>query len=193
MSEQTQTRSGMSLDDFLKRADTQRFEIINGNIIEMAPTKKPHSKVSKRIYDRILFYLVEQNKGEVFFETTYVTTDRSDWVKGARIPDVSFYEQSRYEAHEASNPDEDEKPFLIAPDFVVEIISPTDSYSKIEAKIRAYLSDGVPLIWIVDPQNHTVKVYAGRSEADVRQPGDALSGRDVLPGFTLPVADVFDI
>ncbi len=193
MSEQTQTRSGMSLDDFLKRADTQRFEIINGDIIEMAPVKFGHSETGKFIYDKIRDYLKENPTGDVYAETTFVLEDTEDWVKGSRVPDVMFIKQERLQAYKTRTDNYREKPLILIPDFVVEIISPTDLYSKIEAKIRAYLSDGVPLIWIVDPQNHTVKVYAGRSEADVRQPDDALSGRDVLPGFTLPVADVFDV
>ena len=190
MAEQVKIR--MTIAEFMERFEAQPFELIQGAIWEMTPAKKRHSKISKRIYDKILYFLVEHEVGEVFFETTYILEDKSDWVEGSRVPDVSFYELERYNTYEANHPDSDDKPFILVPDLVVEVISPRDSYSKVNAKIATYLSDGVRLLWIVDPQNKTIAVY----ERDSKTPttlneGDTLSGGAVLPGFSLDVDDVF--
>ena len=193
MAEQTQTRPGMSLDDFLQRADNERFEILDGEIVEMAPVKFGHSETGKFIYDALRDYLKENPVGEVFAETVFVLEDTPQWVKGSRVPDVMFIEGERLREYKATTEDYREKPLVLVPDFVVEIISPTDKYVRVEQKITLYLEDGVRLIWIVDPENQTVKVYEGSSQVESFQPGDTLSGHDVLPGFTLSVAAVLDV
>lgn len=185
------TRIGMPLADFLAQFDNEPFELIAGERIPVTPAKKAHSKISKRLYDRILFYLAENELGEVFFETAFILEDKTDWVRGARVPDVCFYEQSRYDEHEAQNPDDAGKPFILVPDFVIEVISPTDKYSEVNIKVDAYLRDGVRLIWIVDPQRKTVTVYQGEDNMTTLRGDDALMAGDVLPNFSLVVHDIF--
>ena len=185
------TKIGMSLDEFMVRFEEQPFELINGEARDVTPAKKKHSKISKHIYDRILFYLVENDIGEVFFETTFIIEDKTDWVGGSRIPDVSFYEKSRFDEHEKDNPDDEEKPFILVPDLVVEVISPTDKYTDVNTKVDTYLSDGVKLIWIVDPQRKTIAVYEGNDTAKILRVDDTLTGENVLPDFELSVKDIF--
>lgn len=189
MAERTKIR--MSIDEYVARFEEQPFEIINGEIWAMTPAKKKHSKISKRIYDRILFFLSEHDLGEVFFETAFILEDVTDWVAGSRVPDVMFYECNRYDAHEAENPDDEGKPFILVPDLVVEIISPTDKYTEVNQKLDAYLGDGVKLIWIVDPQRKTISVYEGSDTPKTLREDDTLTGGDVLKGFELGVKEVF--
>lgn len=189
MAERTKIR--MSLDEFMARFEEQPFEIIDGEIREMTPAKKKHSKISKRIYDRILFFLSEHDLGEVFFETAFILEDVTDWVAGSRVPDVMVYERKRYDTHEAENPDDDEKPFILVPDLVVEVISPTDKYTEVNQKIDAYLSDGVKLIWIVDPQRKTISVYEGSDTPKILRKDNTLTGGEVLKGFELGGDEVF--
>lgn len=184
-------KTGMPLEEFMERFAEQPFELIDGERLEMAPNKKRHSKLSKRLYDRLLFHLAERDLGEVFFEATYVLEDRSDWVAGSRVPDVMFYARDRYDEYEGENPDSDDKPFVLVPDFALEVISPTDHYSDVQRKIAAYLRDGVRLLWIVDPQNETVAVYAGSETPQILRKGAALTGGDVLPGFSLTLEELF--
>lgn len=186
------TKIGMALNEFMARFDEQPFELINGEIRDVTSAKKKHSKISKHIYDRILFYLVENDIGEVFFESTFILEDKNDWVSGSRIPDVSFYEKSRFAAHEEENPDDEDKPFILVPDLVVEVISPTDKYTDINTKIDTYLSDGVKIIWIIDPQRKSIAVYQGKDTPETRRMDDTLTGGDVLPGFELSVKDIFN-
>jgi Uma2 family endonuclease len=80
----------------------------------------------------------------------------------------------------------------VAPDLVVEILSPNDAWSKVMQKLREYFAIGVRLIWVADPTARIV--YAYRSIVDVREfvAQDVLPGDDVLPGFVVPVAKLFE-
>ena len=187
-----QTKIGMPLAEFLRRMDEQRFELIDGEIWDMTPTKRTHSRVSKRIYDKIMFFLVDNPIGDVFFETTFITEDRSDWVIGSRIPDVSFYEETRLVAYEEKLSEDDNKPFILVPDLVVEVISPTDKYQQIDKKVRFYLADGVKLIWLITPEDKVVTVYDGSINKRIDLGiNDKLSGSNVLPNFEIELKDLF--
>ncbi|MEO1289628.1 MAG: Uma2 family endonuclease [Chloroflexota bacterium] len=185
------TKIGMSLDEFISRFEEQPFELINGEMWNMTPAKKKHSKISKRLYDRLLFHLVDNDLGEVFFESAFIIEDVSDWVSGSRIPDVMFYEKSRFDAHDKDNPDDDGKPFILVPDLVVEVISPSDKYSDVTTKVDAYLKDGVKLIWIVDPQRKTIAVYEGSDSPRTLRVDDTLTGANILPDFETAVKEIF--
>ena len=81
----------------------------------------------------------------------------------------------------------------VAPDLVVEVISPNDLAADLAAKIRDFLNAGVPLIWVVNPESQDVARLSIRQDGDALQGGDILDGGDVLPGFRCPVADLFKI
>jgi Uma2 family endonuclease len=81
----------------------------------------------------------------------------------------------------------------VAPELVVEILSPHDSWSDVTQKLRGYFTIGVQLVGVVDPQ--AWMVYAYRSMTDVREfsEHDELPGDDILPGFSVKVAQLFEI
>jgi Uma2 family endonuclease len=78
-----------------------------------------------------------------------------------------------------------------APDLAVEVLSPDQNWAQFLDKIQFYLLNGVRLIWVFDPATSTVTVEALGEEARILRPGDTLDGGDVLPGFSVPVADIF--
>ncbi|MGB3237643.1 MAG: Uma2 family endonuclease, partial [Geitlerinemataceae cyanobacterium] len=75
----------------------------------------------------------------------------------------------------------------IAPDFVMELRSRSDSLKMLQEKMQEYLDSGVRLGWMFDPQNQQVELYRPGKEIEVRQLPTELSGEDVLPGFVLQV------
>ena len=81
----------------------------------------------------------------------------------------------------------------IAPDLVVEIISQGNTRAEMARKRREYFHAGVSLVWMVDPLRRTVAVYTSISESRVVHEDQSLDGGDVLPGLTIPLADVFDV
>ncbi len=80
----------------------------------------------------------------------------------------------------------------VAPDLVVEVLSPHDSAAGLTQKLREYFAIGVRLVWVADPGARAVLAY--RSLTDVREirETDRLTGDDVLPGFEVPVASLFE-
>jgi Uma2 family endonuclease len=79
----------------------------------------------------------------------------------------------------------------VAPDLVVEIISPHDRWIDIREKITEYFALGVHRVWLVNPRNRTVLVYRSATEMQELAEGDPLVGEGVLEGFALPVETLF--
>lgn len=79
----------------------------------------------------------------------------------------------------------------VPPDLAVELLSPVDEEDRVAHEVEAYLAEGIALLWLVDPAGQTIAVHApGRSPVTLSI-GDHLDGGDVLPGFRVPVADLF--
>jgi Uma2 family endonuclease len=105
-----------------------------------------------------------------------------------RSPDLAWVALSRWEALAP----EDRKKFPpIAPDFVIELRSESDSLSELQAKMREYQDNGVRLGWLINPKGPTVEIYRLNQAVEVLQSPTTLSGEDVLPGFTLDLARIW--
>ncbi len=103
---------------------------------------------------------------------------------GDRSPDAAWVELSRWQA---LTPEQRRKFPPIAPDFVIELRSPTDNLELLRAKMQEYMDAGVRLGWMLNPQDQQVEIYRQGQPKEVRQLPTDLSGEDVLPGFVLPV------
>jgi Uma2 family endonuclease len=79
----------------------------------------------------------------------------------------------------------------IVPDLLIEVMSPNDLAWEVEVKVTEYLRDGVQLLWVFYPDTCTVWVYRASGQVMHLSVADTLSGEEVLPGFTCPVAEVF--
>ncbi|HZS92124.1 MAG TPA: Uma2 family endonuclease [Chloroflexota bacterium] len=105
------------------------------------------------------------------------------------IPDVGFYlAERRVLVADRS------KPIPFAPDLAVEVASPSQDADDMAAKARLYLSGGTRLVWVLWPQGKHIDVWRSDSPdrlSKVLAVGDDVSGEDVVPGFTYPVAQVF--
>ncbi len=106
---------------------------------------------------------------------------------GDRSPDAAWVELSRWQA---LTPEQRQKFPPIAPDFVIELRSRTDSLQTLQAKMQEYLDSGVRLGWLFNPQDQQVELYRQGQLKEVRSLPTLLSGETVLPGFTLQV-DLF--
>jgi Uma2 family endonuclease len=79
-----------------------------------------------------------------------------------------------------------------APDVAVEVLSPSDTSTAIQAKTLEYLEAGAKLVWIADPSARTVTVYRPDGSARVLRENETLEGEDVLDGFSVPLHDLFE-
>lgn len=188
-----QTKVGMPLDEFLEAVEAQPFELINGEHFSKLPQIFGHSICVRDLFVRLDQFVVSRKLGEVYSNTTFILVDRIDtsWVIGSRIPDLMVFIGSRIADYKKNTPNHRNHPLALVPDLVIEVVSPNDKVSELDAKIDAYLLDGVRLIWVIDPQRYKATVYA----PDMEQPlhlnvNGVLDGGDVLPEFKLALADV---
>lgn len=104
-----------------------------------------------------------------------------------RSPDASWLARDRWEA---LSPDQREKFPPLCPDFVAELVSPSDSLPELRAKMREYLENGARLGWLLNPRQRQAEIYRPGREPEVLQDPTELSGEDVLPGFTLDLRGI---
>jgi Uma2 family endonuclease len=103
---------------------------------------------------------------------------------GDRSPDAAWVELSRWQT---LTPEQRQKFPPIAPDFVIELRSRTDSLQTLQAKMQEYLDSGVRLGWLFNPQDQQVEVYRQGQPKEVRNLPTRLTGETILPGFELQV------
>ncbi len=187
-------RIGMSIEEFWRRQDEQPFELIDGEIIPlMTPKIFASDLYAKQIETALEQFTIPNQLGTVFVETTFILPDTSDrnWVKGSRQPDVLFLEKARLEDYRKNTPDWKQRALMLIPDLAIEIVSPTDRMPKVWRKAAVYLEDGVRLVWVINPMRNTVTVFAGDESPITLDATQTLLGGDVLPGFSLSLAQFF--
>lgn len=79
----------------------------------------------------------------------------------------------------------------IAPDFVIELRSASDTLSGLQSKMQEYLDNGVSLGWLIDRKNSTVHIYRPNQAPQILENPNAINGDPELPGFTLPMAKIW--
>ncbi|MGV0026635.1 Uma2 family endonuclease [Phormidesmis priestleyi] len=155
-----------------------------GELIIMSPTGSGTGKRNADLTIDVGIWNRQTNLGVVFDSSTgFKLSNGAD-----RSPDVAWILNDRWNA---LTPEQQERFAPIAPDFVIELRSKTDSLETLEAKMQEYLENGVCLGWLLDPQTPQAKIYRpGRSVEIILSP-TTLSGEDVLPGFVLNLRSIF--
>ncbi len=105
-----------------------------------------------------------------------------------RSPDASWVKMSRWNALTQT---EKERFAPLCPDFLVELMSPSDSIEKTRAKMREYMDNGAKLGWLINRQQQQVEIYRPNREVEILQSPRTLSGENVLPGFVLDLAEIW--
>jgi len=186
LSELTPTETKLiSGDELAQTGNLGPCELIEGRIVPMAPTGDEHGGIEINIGALLQEFVRTRQLGKVRLGEVGIYIQRNpDTVRGA---DALFISNERYaQKHSSSYLD-------VAPELVVEILSPHDSWSEVTQKLREYFAIGVLLVWVVDPQARMI--YAYRSMTEVREftEHDNLPGDEMLPGFSVKVAELFEI
>lgn len=162
--------------------DGSKMELVRGEVELMPPPKGRHGIVCGNVALLVGHHVKQKKLGWVTCNDAGVVLERDpDTVRG---PDVAFWAISR-------QPEIPDDYFEIPPDLAVEVLSPDDRRARVRDKIREYLSNGVKVVWLVDPEARSVTVYAGSMRGIEHDGQDELVGGDVLPGFSCQVADLF--
>lgn len=190
---------GMSLDDFIRLYDTEGpFEIINGERIPLMPNVVGHNEIVKIIVFALHSFLANNPLGDVAFETPFVLSYISTWVTGSLVPDVMYYTADRLAAYKEANPDWKKQPYILVPDLAVEVVSPNDDLGELDEKVNLYLTDGVRLVWVINPNKENVSIYTlvalqpFTKQQTTLKVGDTLNGGEIVPGFEIAVATLFE-
>ncbi len=172
----------VTAEDLLAMGEGRR-ELVAGRVVEMTPAGAEHGIVGTLIAVRLARHVEATGTGRVLaLETGFRISRDPDTV---RAPDVAFIAAERLAGVDLR------RYFPGAPDLAVEVVSPEDSFREVEAKARMWLEHGARLVWVVEPEDRVAFVYRpGRPREDV-PPGGALSGDDVLPGLSIPLAECF--
>lgn len=172
-------------EDLLTMPEGERFELVDGQLLEK-PMGAESDWVGNRLNSRLTNFIESRNLGLTFgSEAGYQCFQ--DAPSKVRKPDGSFVAKGRLPA------DRPPKGHIrIAPDLAIEVVSPNDLYYEVDQKVDDYRDAGFRLIWVVNPDNRTVKVYAeGQERWQELTDTDELDGGDVLPGFRCKVGDLF--
>lgn len=175
----------MTADELLHMPDDHlRHELIRGELRTMTPAGHPHGRTAMRVGWPLAQYVEENGLGAVYAaETGFILSRDPDTV---RAPDVAFIRRERVE--EVG----DAAGFWPgAPDLAVEVVSPGDAYAEVEGKVAEWLRAGSLMVVVVDPSNQTVRVHRAPTEATTLAEDGEIDGDDVVPGWRLPVRNLF--
>lgn len=160
----------------------KRSELVRGVLIVREPAGFRHGDVAMNLAIAIGQFVRASNLGRVLAaETGFRIFTDPDTV---RAPDVAFVRIDRI-------PDPMPHGFApFAPDLAVEVLSPDDRPGDVLEKVADWLTAGTRLVWVVDPDRRLAAVYRMDGSLSLISEDGALSGEDVLPGFTCPLSEV---
>ncbi|MGE3272324.1 MAG: Uma2 family endonuclease [Chloroflexota bacterium] len=176
----------MTADDLWQLPDDgMRHELVRGELRTMAPTGWGHGNQTS-VLDGSLGAYVRAHRlgGVVTGEVGFRLQSDPDTV---RAPDVAFVTRERLK-----NIGRPQGYFPGAPDLAVEVISPSDRYTDVEEKVAEWLEHGTRMVFVVNPRRQTVWVHRPGRAVDVLGLDDVLAGEDVVPGWSLPIRELFE-
>ena len=177
----TQTLLTLEQFDQLPSVEGVLYELDKGVVVTMPEPMPRHNLCRDRI-SRLAGNFAEQHKlGTVFLETGYQLTSET-----VRIPDVSFVPADRMREIDL------DRRIQGAPALAVEVVSPTDLAQDLARKVDQYLAAGAQEVWVVYPSMREVHVFRNGGDAAVLGPDDTIECPELLPGFTVKVASLFE-
>ena len=160
----------------------------DGELIVMSPTGGTAGRRNFNLYLDLGSWNRQTKLGEAFDSSTTFTLPNG----ARRSPDVSWIKLERW--NQLTQTQQDGFP-PIAPDFVIELVSPSDlknqRYEDLQEKMQEYLDNGVKLGWLIEPAAKTVEIYRVGKEVEVLNSPQTLSGEDILTEFILDLSDIF--
>jgi Uma2 family endonuclease len=161
--------------------DGSQQELVRGEIITMPPPGGLHGVCCLKTGRRIGNFVEDNNRGTVTSNDTGFITERGpDSVRGS---DIAYWSKERL-------PEVPVGYIPIAPDMLVEVLSPSNTSKQIFAKLKEYFARGVRLVWVLAPEDRTLTIYRTADEGRVLHETATVTGEDVLPGFTCRVSDL---
>ena len=170
-------------EDLARQDGLGRGELLKGVFIKMPPPGAEHGRIESRIGAYLLNFVEAHDLGEVFVGETGIYTSRNpDTVRGMDVAYISFERLKHNQSPTYID---------VAPELIVEVLSPHNRWSDIYNKVAEYFDIGTDMVWIVDPQRHELFVYRSLDDILRLTKSGTVTGQDVLPGFELSLAKLF--
>ena len=164
--------------------DGHHYEIINGELIDMGNSGALHGYVCSLALAVLAGYILPKKLGVILDSSTAFKMKNGN----KRSPDIAFFAKERLQGMAVLPSGYLEG----APDLAVEVLSPGNTVEEIEDKLTEYFENGSRLVWVIHPTQHYVLVYRSAQEPDrLLKEKDSLDGEEVIPGFSLAIADLF--
>ncbi len=170
-------------EDYLRLEDDRRYEVLEGELVEMPAPSLKHQKVSVKLLHRLLIYLQERQTGSIFHAPVDVVLSERLVVQ----PDIIFVSKEREDILQ-------ERAVFGAPDLVVEIVSPSTFKRDVEDKRKLYARYGVKEFWLVLPEERVIEVLVLKGQeyevfSHAYEKGKVCS--KLLEGFCVALEEVF--
>jgi Uma2 family endonuclease len=189
-------RYTLNLDTAIELTDEQFYKLcrnnpdlkfernVHGELIIMPPTGGETGRRNTNLIIDVGIWNRKMQLGQVFDSSTcFKLPNGSD-----RSPDVSWIRQDRWDA---LAPEQKEKFPPICPDFVIELMSPSDTLKTVQTKMQEYLDNVLQLGWLLNRKDREVEIYRQNRTIEKLQSPMSLSGETILPGFVLDLASVW--
>src|SRR5436305_1705802 len=171
-------------EELLALPDDKRYELMEGQLTEMSPTGEAHNLLSIEFGALVRNFVRPRKLGRVYgAEMGFRLSKTPDTVLAT---DVAFVSKARLKPVQSGYLDG-------APDLAVEIVSPGNTEAEMHDKVKRYFQAGARLVWVAYPRSRVIYVYTSPNEVKILQADDTLTGGDVLPGFSVQVADIFAV
>jgi Uma2 family endonuclease len=172
----------MTAEELLRtNAPNKRTELIRGRLIVREPAGWRHGAVTMNLTARLVQHVDLTGAGQLLAAETGFTLFRSP--DTVRAPDIAFVRRDRVPAQTVGFAE-------LAPDLVVEVLSPDDRPGEMLAKVGDWLEAGVRLVWVIDPERRLARIYRQDGTESLLGAAEALNGEDVLPGFACPLPQI---
>ena len=159
------------------------YELDEGRVVTMPSPGERHGLVCSWIAHLLWMYAIQHGNGRVLSNDTGVILARKLGI--VRGPDVMYLTGTRTIQNVGiGHVDE-------VPTVVIEVLSPTDRQTKTVRRVNQYLKRGVPMVWVVDPEDQSMIVYSQSGSPQTLDATDGLTGESILPGFACKVGDFF--
>jgi Uma2 family endonuclease len=155
-----------------------------GQLIVMSPTGSQSGQRNGKLFFQVELWNSQKRLGVTFDSSTGFKLANG----AVRSPDVSWIALARWDALT----DRQKRGFApIDPDFVIELMSPTDELLELQQKMSEYMACGVRLGWLINPDEKQVEIYRQGQNKQLLSSPISLSGEDFLPGLTVDLAEIF--
>ena len=179
----------MTAEELLEMPDDGfRYELVRGELVRRQYAGMRYAHASANILFSLPMHRMSDKLGMPYpAETGFQIETDPDHV---RAPSAAFVGPERMKLVENDDPRYD-RYFPGPPDLAVEVVIPSDTYFYIEEKIADWLDAGARMVIVVNADIRTVKVFSSPTDAAILTEEDTLDGGDVVPGWEMPVADIF--